>query len=88
MLIFDRILCFIGLRIRRSTNNFVGRKAGKFMQGSKFAKGMATGMVLGACAVMIAEPITNKQRNKFKKKTQGIFKSVGSMIDTAIDIIK
>ena len=58
------------------------------MQGSKFVKGMAAGMVLGACAVMVTDPISNKQRNKIKRKTQGIFKSVGSMIDTAIDIMK
>ena len=58
------------------------------MQGSKFVKGMATGMVLGACAVMIADPISNKQRNKIKRKTQGIFKSVGSVIDTAIDMMR
>lgn len=58
------------------------------MRYSDFAKGIATGMLVGACASMIFEPISEKQKNKIKRKTKGVFRSVGSVIDTAFDIMK
>ena len=58
------------------------------MRYSDFAKGIATGMLVGAAASMIFEPISEKQKNKIKRKTKGVFRSVGSVIDTAFDIMK
>ena len=58
------------------------------MRYSDFTKGIATGLLVGAAATMIFEPISEKQKNKIKRKTKGIFRSVGSVIDTAFDIMK
>lgn len=55
---------------------------------SDFAKGIATGMLVGAAATVIFEPISDKQKNKIKRKTKGIFRSVGSVIDTAFDMMR
>lgn len=57
------------------------------MRYSDFAKGIATGMVVGAAATMIFEP-SDKQKNKIKRKTRGVFRSIGSVIDTAVDMVK
>lgn len=48
-----------------------------------FMKGMATGMVVGAAASMIAAP-SERQKKKMSKKAEGIFRNIGSVIDTAI----
>ena len=53
-----------------------------------FVKGMATGVIVGAAAALVIDPISSKQRNKIKRKTQGVFKSIGSVIDTAMEIMK
>lgn len=58
------------------------------MSYSDFTKGIATGALVGAAAVMIFEPISEKQKNKIKRKTKGVFRSIGSVIDTAFDIMK
>lgn len=55
---------------------------------SDFTKGIATGVLVGAAATMIFEPISEKQKNKIKRKTKGVFRSIGSVIDTAFDIMK
>ena len=55
---------------------------------SDFTKGIATGMLVGAAAGMIFEPISEKQRNKIKRKTKGVFRSIGSVIDTAFDMMR
>ena len=52
-----------------------------------FIKGMATGMVVGAAVTMMADPISDKQRRKFVKKTEGVFRNLGGIIDNAMDII-
>lgn len=57
------------------------------MQYSGFLKGVAAGMVVGAAVTMLADPVTDKQRRRFKKKTEGVFRSIGSVIDTAVDIM-
>lgn len=54
----------------------------------KFVKGMATGMVVGAAVSMIAAPTNQKQYHKLAKKTEGVFKSIGGVIDTAVDMWK
>ena len=49
---------------------------------------MAAGLVVGAAAALMLDPINDKQRHKIKRKTEGVFRSIGSVIDTAVDIIK
>ncbi len=59
------------------------------MQGTgRFVKGMATGMVVGAAVSMMANPNAQKNYHKLAKKTEGVFKSIGSVLDTAVDMMK
>lgn len=53
-------------------------------QCSGFMKGIATGMVLGAAATLVIEQPTSKQRHKMSKKAEGLFRNIGSAIDTAM----
>ena len=55
--------------------------------GSGFLKGMTAGLVVGAAFTMFTDPLSNRQRRKIQKKTEGVFKSIGAVIDTAMDII-
>lgn len=57
-------------------------------EAGKFMKGMATGLVVGAAVTMVTDPLTDRQRHKLHKKTEGVFKSMGSIIDTAVDMMK
>lgn len=54
---------------------------------SGFMKGMAAGMLLGACAAMIVDPVSDKQKRKLQKKTEGVFRNIGNIIDSAISIM-
>lgn len=54
----------------------------------KFIKGMATGLVVGAAVTMVTDPMSDRQRHKLHKNTEGVFKNMGGIIDTAIDMIK
>lgn len=56
------------------------------MNSSGFIKGMAAGLVLGAAATMLLDPVSDRQRHKLMKKTEGVFRSIGSVIDTAMSI--
>ena len=38
-----------------------------------FFKGMATGLVVGAAVTMMTDPMSDKQRKKIVKKTEGVF---------------
>ena len=58
------------------------------MHNNGFVKGMAAGLVVGAAAAIMIDPINDKQRNRIKRKTEGVFRSIGSVIDTTLDIIK
>ena len=59
------------------------------MQGTgKFMKGMATGMVMGAAVTMFTDPMTERQRHKLKKKTEGVFKNMGGIIANAVEMMK
>lgn len=51
-----------------------------------FIKGMAAGLILGSCATMLADPISDRQRHRLMKKTEGVFKGIGGIIDTAMGI--
>lgn len=55
---------------------------------SGFAKGMAAGLVVGAAAAIIVDPVTDRQHKKMVKKADGMFRSLGGMIDTALDFMK
>lgn len=54
------------------------------MSKSGFIKGMATGLILGAAATMMVDPVSDRQRHKLMKKTQGVFRSIGGVVDTAL----
>lgn len=60
----------------------------KIMNYSNFVKGMAAGMVVGAAVTMVADPLSERQKQKMAKKTEGVFKSVGNVIDTAVNMMK
>ncbi|MGN0181708.1 MAG: hypothetical protein ACI4DP_04760 [Candidatus Ornithomonoglobus sp.] len=51
---------------------------------SGFFKGVTTGLVIGAAVTMLADPITDRQRSRLARRTEGVFKNMGDMIDTAI----
>lgn len=53
-----------------------------------FIKGMAAGMVLGACATMLVDPVSDRQRHRMQKKTEGLFRNIGNILDTAVDLIR
>jgi gas vesicle protein len=55
-------------------------------QTAKFFKGVTTGLIIGAAITMLTDPITDRQRNKLMRKTEGVFKSMGEMIDSAISM--
>ena len=55
---------------------------------STFAKGIAAGLIVGAAVVSFLDPISDKQKQKLQKKTHGVFKNLGGMLDTAMDIMK
>ena len=54
------------------------------MTKSGFIKGMAAGLILGAAATMMVDPVSDRQRHKLMKKTQGVFRSIGGVVDTAL----
>lgn len=57
------------------------------MSSGGFMKGMAAGVLLGACAAMIVDPVSDKQKRKMQKKTEGVFRNIGNIIDSAISIM-
>lgn len=58
------------------------------MSSQSFIKGMATGLVIGACATMMMDPVSDRQRNKLRKRTEGMFRNLGNIMDSALDIFK
>lgn len=50
-------------------------------------KGMATGVVVGAAVAMITDPMSDRERHKIAKKTEHIFKNIGSVIDTTMGMM-
>ncbi len=55
---------------------------------SGFMKGMAAGLVVGAAVTMITDPASDRERHKIAKKTEGVFKNIGSVIDTAVNMMR
>lgn len=54
----------------------------------KFFKGVTTGLIIGTAVTMLTDPISDRQRQRLVKKTEGAFKSMGEMIDSAIAIFR
>ena len=50
-----------------------------------FISGITTGMVVGAAVTMLIDPVSDRQRHKLQKKTEGVFRSIGGVIDTAME---
>ena len=57
------------------------------MNSGGFMRGMAAGIFLGACAAMIVDPVSDKQKRRLQKKTEGIFRNIGNILDSAISIM-
>ena len=55
---------------------------------SSFFKGVTAGLVIGTGITMLANPITDKQRKKLIRKTEGVFRNLGGMIDNAIGMMR
>ena len=55
---------------------------------ARFFKGVTTGLIIGAAITMLTDPITDRQRLRLMKKTEGVFKNMGEMIDSAIAIFR
>ena len=55
---------------------------------SGFLKGMATGLVVGATTAIILDPLNERDRKRLAKKTEGVFKNIGSVIDTAVGMMR
>lgn len=53
-----------------------------------FLGGMTAGLIVGAAITMAYDPISDKQRHKLQRKTEGVFKSIGGVIDTAMEIMR
>ncbi len=58
------------------------------MNNSQFFKGIGTGIVIGAGLTMLMDPVTDRQRNKLVRKTEGVFKNMGEMVDSIVNLFK
>lgn len=54
------------------------------MKSMSFGAGVLTGLVVGAVAGMLADPIKDKDAKKMYGNN-GIFKSIGSVVDNMFD---
>ena len=55
---------------------------------TNFFKGITTGLVIGAAVTMLTDPISDRQRLRLARKTEGVFKNMGSVIDSAISMFR
>ena len=55
------------------------------MKSISFGAGVLTGLVAGAVAGMLADPIKDKDAKKMYGSAGGVFKSIGSVIDSIFD---
>ena len=53
-----------------------------------FISGITTGMVVGAAVTMLIDPVSDRQRHQLQKKTEGVFRSIGGVIDTAMELMR
>ena len=55
---------------------------------ANFLKGITTGLVIGAAVTMLTDPVSDRQRLRIARKTEGVFKSMGGIIDNAISMFR
>ena len=55
---------------------------------SSFFKGVTTGLVIGTGITMLSSPLSERQRKRLMRKTEGVFKNIGGMIDNAIGMFR
>ena len=53
---------------------------------SCFIKGTLVGFAVGAAVGVMTDPLSDRERRKISKKTVGIFRNIGSVMDNIIDI--
>ena len=53
---------------------------------SCFIKGTLVGFAVGAAVGVMTDPLFDRDRRKISKKTEGIFRNIGSVMDNIIDI--
>ena len=53
-----------------------------------FIGGITTGLLVGTAVAMFMDPVSDRQRHKLQKRTEGMFRSIGSVIDTAMEIMR
>lgn len=53
---------------------------------SCFIKGTLVGFAVGATVGVMTDPLSDRERRKISKKTEGIFRNIGSVMDNIIDI--
>ena len=53
---------------------------------SCFIKGTLVGFAVGAAVGVMTDPLSDRERRKISKKTEGIFRNIGSVMDNIIDI--
>ena len=51
------------------------------MKTTSFSAGLITGAVVGAVAGMMLDPIKDSTSRKLQRSTNGVFKSIGTVID-------
>lgn len=51
---------------------------------ANFIKGVTAGLIVGAAVTMLTDPISDRQRSRLMRRTEGVFKNMGGMIDAAI----
>ena len=53
---------------------------------SCFIKGTLVGFAVGAAVGVMTDPLSDRERRKISKKTEGIFRNISSVMDNIIDI--
>ena len=53
---------------------------------SCFIKGTLVGFAVSAAVGVMTDPLSDRERRKISKKTEGIFRNIGSVMDNIIDI--
>ena len=53
---------------------------------SCFIKGTLVGFAVGAAVGVMTDPLSDRERRKISKKTEGIFRNIGSVMDNIISI--
>ena len=54
---------------------------------SCFIKGTLVGFAVGAAVGVMTDPLSDRERRKISKKTEGIFRNIGSIVSLVFSII-